>query len=65
MELRKGDTVLTGTTTVNDDGSYTLIYDTQDKGLTIGSNTLTVSFGGSGSLNPSTGEFTVTLEKRT
>ena len=43
VELRKGDTVLTGTTTVNDDGSYTLIYDTQDKGLTIGSNTLTVS----------------------
>lgn len=63
VELRKGDTVLTGTTTVNDDGSYTLIYDTQDKGLTIGSNTLTVSFGGSGSLNPSTGEVTVTLEK--
>ena len=63
VELKKGDTVLASTTTANGDGSYTLTYDTQGKGLAIGSNTLTVSFGGSGSLNPSTGEVTVTLEK--
>lgn len=61
VELYNGDKLLTSAT-VNDDGSYTLTYDTQQKGLTIGSNTLTVSFSGNGGLNPSTAEVTVTLE---
>lgn len=65
VELKNGDTVLASTTTANADGSYTLTYDTRGKGLAIGNNALTVSYGGSGSLNPSAGEVTVTLEKWT
>ena len=64
VELKKGDTVLASSIDVDDDGSYTLTYDTKNQGLPIGTNTLTVSYGGSGSLNPSTAEVTVTLEKK-
>ncbi len=63
VELKTGDAVLASATTANADGSYTLTYDTRGKGLAIGNNALTVSYGGSGSLNPSTGGVTVTLEK--
>ncbi len=63
VELKTGDTVLASTTTANADGSYTLTYDTRGKGLAIGNTALIVSYGGSGSLNPSTAEVTVTLEK--
>ena len=45
-------------------GPYTLIYDTKEQDLSIGENILTVSYGGSGSLNPSTAQATVTLETR-
>ena len=45
-------------------GPYTLIYDTKEQDLSIGENILTVSYGGSGSLNPSTAQVTVTLETR-
>ena len=64
VELYNGDNLLASTTTANDDGSYTLTYDTKDKGLTPDQNTLIVSFGGSSSLNPSTAEVTVTLNKK-
>ena len=45
-------------------GPYTLIYDTKEQDLSIGENILTVSYGGSGSLNLSTAQVTVTLETR-
>ena len=45
-------------------GPYTLIYDTKEQDLSIGEIILTVSYGGSGSLNPSTAQVTVTLETR-
>ena len=45
-------------------GPYTLIYDTKEQDLSIGENTLTVSYGGSDSLNPSTATVNVTLEKK-
>ena len=45
-------------------GPYTLIYDTKEQDLSIGENILTVSYGGSGSLNPSTAQVMVTLETR-
>ena len=64
-ELKTGDAVLASATTANAGGSYTLTYDTRGKGLAIGNNALTVSYGGSGSLNPSTGGVKVTLEKWT
>ena len=63
VELKTGDAVLASATTANAGGSYTLTYDTRGKGLAIGNNALTVSYGGSGSLNPSTGGVKVTLEK--
>ena len=63
VELKKGDTVLASSTDVDEDGSYTLTYDTKNQDLSIGDNTLTVSYGGSSSLKPSTAEVTVTLEK--
>ena len=44
--------------------SYTLTYDTKEQDLSIGDNTLTVGYSGSDSLNPSTAEVTVTLEKK-
>ena len=64
VELKKGDTVLASSNTANADGSYTLTYDTQQKGLTIGTNTLTVSFGGDSNLNASTATVDVTLSKK-
>ena len=64
VELKKGDTVLASSIDVDDDGSYTLTYDTKNQDLSIGDNTLTVSYGGSSSLKPSTAEVTVTLEKK-
>ena len=64
VELKKGDTVLASTTTANSDGSYTLTYNTQQKGLTSGTNTLIVSYGGSGNLNASTATVDMTLSKK-
>lgn len=55
--------VLATATQPDDDGAYTLTYNTQGKGLAPSQNTLTVSFGGSGSLKPSTAQVTVTLKK--
>lgn len=63
VELYNGDELLAQTSeSVN--GVYTLTCDTKNKGLTPGQNALTVSFGGSGSLNPSTATVTVMLEKK-
>lgn len=64
VELYNGNKLLASTTTVNDDGSYTLTYNTQQKGLTIGENTLTVSFGGDSGLNASTATVNVMLSKK-
>ena len=55
--------VLATATQPDDNGAYTLTYNTQQKGLAIGENILTVSFGGDSGLNASTAEVTVTLEK--
>lgn len=55
--------VLAAATQPDDNGAYTLTYNTQQKGLAIGENILTVSFGGDSGLNASTAEVTVTLEK--
>lgn len=52
--------VTLATATAQDDGSFTLTYDTKKKELPIGEDlSLAVSYGGSGALNP--GEETVTL----
>ena len=64
VELKKGEVVLATATQPDADGTYTLTYDTQQKGLVIGENKLTVSFGGSGGLNASSEEVTVTLNKK-
>lgn len=55
-----GETVTLATATAQADGSFKLTYDTKEKKLPIGENlSLTVSYGGSGALNPV--EETVTL----
>ena len=55
-----GETVTLATATAQADGSFKLTYDTKKKELPIGEDlTLTVSYGGSGALNPV--EETVTL----
>ena len=64
VELYNGDKLLASTNIADAEGTYTLTYDTQQKGLVIGENKLTVSFGGNGSLNASTIEVTVTLNKK-
>ena len=61
MELYIGNKLLVANA---GQGPYTLIYDTKEQDLSIGENILTVSYGGSGSLNPSTAQVTVTLETR-
>ena len=62
VELYNGEALLASSNTTDADGSYTLTYDTQDKGLSIGSNTLTANYSGSGSLEPSTATVAVTLK---
>ena len=48
-----GEPVTLATATAQADGSFTLTYDTKEKKLPIGENlSLTVSYGGSGALNP-------------
>ena len=56
--------VLAMATQPDENNTYTLTYDTKNQDLSIGDNTLTVSFGGSGSLNASTAEVMVNLEKK-
>ena len=59
-----GETVTLATAATQSDGSFELSYDTKEKKLPIGENlTLTVSYGGSGALNPVEKELTVTLEQ--
>ena len=49
----EGEKVTLATATAQADGSFKLTYDTQEKKLPIGENLpLTVSYGGSGALNP-------------
>ena len=65
VELRtSAGTVLATATAADQDGAYTLTYDTAGKGLAIGSNPLTVSYGGGGNLNASTATVTVTLNAK-
>ena len=60
----EGAAVELATATAQSDGSFELSYDTKEKKLPIGENlTLTVSYGGSGALNPVEKELTVTLEQ--
>lgn len=63
VELYCGEALLASSERQSPDGSYALTYDTAGKGLAIGANTLTVRYGGDGSLNPSTAELSVTLGK--
>lgn len=59
-----GETVTLATAAARADGSFELTYDTKEKELPIGENlTLTVSYGGSGALNPAESKLNVTLEK--
>lgn len=49
----EGETVELATATAQADGSFKLTYDTKEKKLPIGENLpITVSYGGSGALNP-------------
>ena len=60
----EGEEVALATATAQPDGSFELSYDTKEKKLPIGENLpLTVSYGGSGALNPVEKELTVTLEQ--
>ena len=60
----EGEAVTLATAAAQADGSFELTYDTKEKKLPIGENlTLTVSYGGSGALNPVEKELTVTLEQ--
>ena len=60
----EGEAVELATATAQSDGSFELSYDTKEKKLPIGENLpLTVSYGGSGALNPVEKELTVTLEQ--
>ena len=59
----EGETVTLATATAQSDGSFKLTYDTKEKKLPIGEDLLTVSYGGSGALNPVEKELTVTLEQ--
>ena len=60
----EGPAVELATATAQSDGSFELSYDTKEKKLPIGENLpLTVSYGGSGALNPVEKELTVTLEQ--
>ena len=62
----EGAAVELATATAQADGSFKLTYDTKKKELPIGEDlTLTVSYGGSGALNPVEKELTVTLEQAT
>ena len=60
----EGKEVTLATATAQADDSFKLTYDTKKKELPIGENlTLTVSYGGSGALNPVEKELTVTLDQ--
>lgn len=60
----EGEEVTLATATAQDDGSFTLTYDTKKKELPIGEDlSLTVSYGGSDALNPAEASVTVTLER--
>ena len=65
VELLTSDgTVLATATAADQDGAYTLTYDTTGKGLSTGQNTLTVSYGGNGNLAASTATVTVSLSAK-
>ena len=60
----ESEEVTLDTATVGDDGSFMLTYDTKEKELPIGEElSLTVSYGGSGALNPVEETVTLTLDK--
>ena len=60
----EGETVTLATATAQAEGSFTLTYDTKKKELPIGENLfLTVSYGGSGELNPVEETVTLSLDK--
>ena len=62
----EGEAIQLAEATAGEDGSFKLTYDTKKKELPIGENlSLTVSYGGSGELNPVEKELTVTLEQAT
>ena len=59
-----GETVTLATATAQSGGSFELTYDTKEKKLPIGENLpLTVSYGGSGALNPVEETVTLSLDK--
>ena len=62
-QLYCGETPLSEAVNVAD-GSFTLTYDTSEKGIPIGSQTLTVKYGGSGIFNESSGTVGITLSKK-
>lgn len=62
--LTSEGTVLATAAQPDNDGAYILTYDTTGKGLSIGQNTLTVNYRGSGNLNSSTAAVTVDLSAK-
>ena len=60
----EGESVTLATATAQADGSFKLTYDTKKKELPIGEDlSLTVSYGGSGALNPVEESVTLTLDQ--
>ena len=62
-QLYCGETLLGEAVNV-EAGSFTLTYDTSEKGIPIGRQTLTVKYGGSDILNESSGTVGITLSKK-
>ena len=63
--LYLGENQLGNAVTVGSGGSFTLTYDTGDKGIPIGDyQTLTIKYGGSGNLTTGEATVTITLNKK-
>ena len=60
-----GDTKLVEAVTVESDGSFTFTYDTGEKGIPVGNQTLTVKYGGSDSMTEGSADTSITLNKKT
>ena len=64
VTFKVGDTVL-GTVSVTEGAEATFAYNTNQKGLAIGANTVTATYTGGGNLNGTTETVTVTLNAKT
>ncbi|MEG1945482.1 MAG: Ig-like domain repeat protein [Lachnospiraceae bacterium] len=64
MALFVGSTQITAPVNVGANGVYTMTYDTTEKGLAVGSNTITAKYVGNESMADYSGTVTVTLNQK-